>query len=218
VTNARKRPLSLAISTSICAFILATLAGCPPNEPPGPDDHGPGPGGADARPPVCNNDGTCGAGETPDNCASDCHCGDGTCQAGETSQSCAVDCHCGDGTCQAGETTQSCPADCHSGPVCGNHACETGENVSSCAQDCAASLTITNNWSYTVYGLYARICSGSTWTENLLGSPLYIGSNVSTTTIPPGCWVFWAANSDTIYRYTTDTNMVAGEHYTWSIH
>jgi hypothetical protein len=99
---------------------------------------------------VCNNNGTCDAGEDQSNCPADCttttgSCGDGKCEPSESCTSCEADCgkcpnNCGNGTCDAGETPQSCPADCGgTQPQCGNGKCETGETAASCPADCKSA-------------------------------------------------------------------------------
>lgn len=96
----------------------------------------------------CNDDGTCGDGESAATCPGDCPpvCGDGLCELrrNESASSCPGDCgqRCGDGFCDwaRGERHGNCSADCPA-PVCGNGACEDGdgEDAVSCPQDCCAA-------------------------------------------------------------------------------
>ncbi len=85
-------------------------------------------------------DGTCGQGETPANCPSDCHCGDGTCSAGqgETYATCPGDCpaSCTDGFLNNGETGTDC-----GGTNCDalNKTCGTGINCG-VAADCTSKV------------------------------------------------------------------------------
>jgi hypothetical protein len=63
----------------------------PPGNPPGGNQ--------------CNNDGTCGAGETNANCPNDCPavCGNNVCEQGETNANCPNDCKTGDLDCKKGK-------------------------------------------------------------------------------------------------------------------
>lgn len=98
---------------------------------------------------ACNNDGTCGYGESSGSCPSDCgggSCGDRICTGGENSSSCPTDCGtantetCGNSFCGSSETSASCPADCAGGSyqycdgICGN-----GESMAYCPGDCPSS-------------------------------------------------------------------------------
>lgn len=92
--------------------------------------------------PDCGN-GTCGAGETTQNCPADCpptpnKCGNGKCDQGENQFNCAGDCPsaCGNGVCDQFEEfwcQQDCPA---TQPTCPNGKCEQGETTASCPADC----------------------------------------------------------------------------------
>jgi hypothetical protein len=117
--------------------------------------------------PVCDNNGTCDAGEDCDSCPNDCptgagaSCGNGICEAGngEDCLSCAADCRgkqngrrnnrycCGDG---AGENPLSCSnSTCTNGEwqctntpaspsCCGDASCDGAEDGNSCPLDCGA--------------------------------------------------------------------------------
>jgi len=179
--------------------------------------------------PVCGDD-ICEDGETSD--CSDCAepdpepvCGDGVCDEGEPS-SCA-DCAqpdpvCGDGVCDQGELP-SC-ADCAGpdpGPVCGNGLCEAGETTScpDCVTSGDATLTVTNNSSYTAYYLYVAPCSASTWGDDQLGSNvLSTGESHQLTDIPPGCYDYRAETAGaSTYWEEFGVELSAGENATWSI-
>jgi uncharacterized protein YkwD len=103
----------------------------------------------DGGPVAACGDGSCGAGESCGNCASDCgpcavSCGDGICAGDETCTGCPGDCGsctaaCGDDVCDglADETCTACAADCDSAEVrCGNGECQAGESSASCRIDC----------------------------------------------------------------------------------
>lgn len=100
----------------------------------------------------CNNDGTCGPGETCSSCPADCGpctCdNDGVCEPpGETCQTCPGDCTTGccneNGICDPGETNASCPGDCP--PICNNDGvCDPGETYPDC-EDCLCPPTCNNN-------------------------------------------------------------------------
>jgi len=124
--------------------------------------------GATWVPNICNNDGTCDAGETCSNCAADCinngpsqgFCGDNVCEPGlgEDCLSCASDCN---GTQSGNPNNRYCcgdgdgagPVDCSdnrctgSGNSCGTNAlqvccgdavCDLGEDSCICSADCGA--------------------------------------------------------------------------------
>ena len=128
---------------------------------------------------VSCGDGTCGAGETCTNCATDCGacpptCGNGVCEAAETCAGCGADCGacppmCGNGTCEPGEECMSCPADCGvCPPTCGNGACDAGETCSACPGDCGACPVTCGN----------AVCEAG---ENCMGCPGDCGA------CPPFC-------------------------------
>ena len=101
---------------------------------------------ADCLKATCG-DGTCEAGENPNNCPEDCcgFCGDGKCvgyicaEADPKSPSfCPADCAtaCGNGSCDLGENATNCSADCSPASSCGNTLCDKNEDFASCALDC----------------------------------------------------------------------------------
>ncbi len=101
---------------------------------------------ADCLKATCG-DGTCEAGENPNNCPEDCcgFCGDGKCvgyicaEADPKSPSfCPADCAtaCGNGSCDLGENATNCSADCSPTSSCGNTLCDKNEDFASCALDC----------------------------------------------------------------------------------
>jgi hypothetical protein len=153
-------------------------------------------------------------------------CGDGVCEVGETHATCPEDCKsvCGDGVCDSDETKASCPQDCGSGSgsgsgsdaaVCGNNKCETGETVSSCPADCEAKITVENDSSYDVYGLYAWPCGSGDVGPNILSGTLVPGYEI-TIDGPVGCFDYGATDSSTIY-WESDNNEVSNSTYTWEL-
>lgn len=117
-------------------------------------------------PLVCNDDGTCDAGEDCNNCSNDCFsgsgavCGNGICEAGdgEDCVSCGADCNgktggkpssrfcCGDGdgpnplSCGDSACSSggwSCTDTPAAGSCCGDGTCEGSEDGNNCAIDCA---------------------------------------------------------------------------------
>jgi hypothetical protein len=154
-------------------------------------------------------------------------CGDGVCDDGETHATCPADClgsgsgsdpdgpTCGNGKCETGETQASCPQDCGSAAVCGNNKCETGETVSSCPADCEAMITVENDSSYDVYGLYAWPCGSDDVGPNILSGTLVPGYEI-TIDGPIGCFDYGATDSTTIY-WESDNNEVSNSTYTWEL-
>jgi hypothetical protein len=171
----------------------------------------------------CNMDGVCNGDETKTTCPDDCDpCGNGTCDAGETAQTCAVDCAqlCdNDGVCDPTESQQSCPSDCKSS-VCGDNVCNGTETAGSCATDCTGKLRTTNSSSYTIYYLYFRACSSSTWSANqLAGTYITPGQSLTLTGIPFGCWAFRAEDSGHVHYWEKNpgVNFANNEPYQWTL-
>lgn len=83
----------------------------------------------------CDNNGSCGAGETAENCPLDCGAGD---------RGSVCD---GDGDCEAGESVVNCGSDCGAGGGGGtcnaNGVCEVGESAVGCPGDCGGAGTTT---------------------------------------------------------------------------
>lgn len=104
--------------------------------------------------PICNNNGTCDAGEDCNNCPSDCisniagtdcsacfkgQC-DGVChprEIGTDCPDCSVSYCCGDGICEGTESSETCLVDCPA-PSCGDGICEGAESSETCLADCPA--------------------------------------------------------------------------------
>lgn len=112
-------------------------------------------------------DGSCGAGESCDNCSADCgtcggpggnvSCGNGTCDSDESCTSCQADCgtcgdgggeeRCGDGVCSGFETCGSCAYDCGEcntriveSPDCSDGQDNDGDGSTDCGDpDCSSS-------------------------------------------------------------------------------
>lgn len=199
----------------MAAMLVGTMVACGTQEGSG--------GKGDDDDEICNDDGRCTGDEDEANCPSDCEpadaCGNGTCEVGETPQSCAADCTCGNNVCDPNESQQTCAADCTPPPeVCGNNVCTAGETAQTCAADCTATLRMTNNSAYTMYYLYARLCTSTTWTANLIPTYVAIGSTFTLTGIPFDCWVFRAENSGHQYYWQTNNSnlTVANPPYTWT--
>jgi hypothetical protein len=89
--------------------------------------------------PMCGN-GTCEAGETSANCASDCAGSSASCK-GICGKQAPAGCFCDDQCMQNGDCCSDKALVCGgaSGPTCGNGLCEAGESSTSCASDCPAS-------------------------------------------------------------------------------
>lgn len=123
---------------------------------------------------------------------------------------------CGDDVCDAGEKT-SCAADCEAPATCGDNVCAASETATSCAADCTATLEVRNASSYNIYRVFLAPC-GKAWLPNQLSSTLYPGYQFTLTTIPPGCWIVRAENSDSVYWQTpTGINLTAGQRYPWTL-
>lgn len=152
-------------------------------------------------------------------------CGNKVCEVGETATSCAADCDtsddpsCGNGTCETGETAQSCPADCGPASTCNNNVCE-GNEATTCPNDCPATLRVTNNSGYSIWGLYLAPCGGS-WTDDLLTGSNYIPTNYVLTVndVPPGCWWFLAttASGDRYWETESPVTLSPSAVYTWTL-
>jgi hypothetical protein len=143
-------------------------------------------------------------------------CGNARCGAGESRTTCPADCAvCGDTFCDGNEAS-TCASDC---AICGNAICE-GNEASTCSADCTARLLVRNNSSYTIYYLYLRTCSSSTWSGDQLGANVIVpGGTFTLSGIPPGCWFFRAEDAGAAHRWTspTGTSLVGGQTYPWTL-
>lgn len=186
----------------LAALVMGAMsAGCPSG----------GEGNGDDDDDVCDGDGRCTGDETKSNCPEDCDpCGNNVCDAGETSQSCAADCPvtCNNNkVCDPNESQQTCPGDCTApSTICGDNLCNGSETAGSCAADCTAKLRTQNNSSYTIFYLYLRSCSSTTWSANQIPTTVISpGQSLTLTGIPFGCWFFRAEDSGHVHRWENPT-------------
>jgi hypothetical protein len=101
---------------------------------------------------VCNSDGVCDVGETPDTCADCAACNNnGVCNTGENAFTCPTDCALvitcdNDGVCDTGENIATCPSDCTPASSCNNNGvCDAGESFASCPGDCVQTVICNGN-------------------------------------------------------------------------
>src|SRR3954463_9069481 len=110
---------------------------------------------------------------------------------------------CGNHVCDSSETTATCPQDCPAPPpeVCGNNTCAGTETADTCPIDCAASLTVDNRTTTTIYYLYWWKCGTSGPGADHLGANVLAPNyHITFDRVDRGCLNFEADSVNGYFR------------------